>query len=241
MTKYILVLLCFIVIIIYWFLHRYIVRNNLAIEILQSDQDKFFSRLTKYDLIARYTQSIEDYKYSITNAVISPSLLDKIKIIFCIYKIKRMKIESDWVDNDKFHKMPYSIIMVKDGIYENNYPHTRFRNIIINNTHGENIDQLLSILLHEQLHVYQKTYDIDTLNYVNQYYDKVSIDRTLLRSNPDITEQTYKDKNNLIYSCTYNSLLPKGLNDVTYTPINESRYDHPYEKIVYDLVDKIII
>ena len=231
--KYFLTLLS-VLITLYLALNYCFMSKKNSIKVLQSDDDNFLQRLTPIDLIARHIDTVKNYKIAIFNAIYEPLLIDKLTILFCIYKIRNMTGSCDWVDNKKFHMMPWSIIMVKNNIYENNFPHTRFSSIIINNNSMRNIDQLTETLLHEQLHVYQKLYGVD--EYVNKHYKKVTIDKTLCRTNPDTNEYTYMDKNNLIYSCKYNSLNPKSLADAIYTPNNVPKYDHPYEKMVYDLV-----
>jgi hypothetical protein len=214
------------------------VSNNKAIEILQSNGDNFFSKLNKINLKARNVQSIDDYKNNISKAIYEPLLIDKLRILYCIYKINKLRIEADWVNNDKFHNLPWSIIMVKNKLYENNYPHTRYNNIILNEDSCINIDSLLNTLLHERLHVYQKTEIKDIDKYITKHYTIIKVDKSLYRVNPDINDYTYMDKNNNIYSCKYKSQNPTSLNDVIYTPINDAKYDHPYEKMVYDLVKK---
>jgi hypothetical protein len=54
------------------------------------------------------------------------------------------------------------------------------------------------------------------------------------RANPDMDDKLYMDKDNNIYYSQYNK-NPKSIMDVRYFPINESSYEHPFEKMAYEI------
>jgi hypothetical protein len=225
-------------------LYQYFKKSNItfiekfdAISILQSDDDGYMSRLNKINLKARYVKTLEEYKDNLAKSVHTITMREQYIINKAIWSIKCISFESPWLLNDEFHNMPWNIIVVKGKLCDNGYPHTRFNNIIIPLSLITSL-HLSETLFHEQLHVYQKTYPQKIENYVNKHYVPIIVDQTMIRANPDTNTTVYKDHNNNIYCCKFNNNFPTSLSDVTYYPNNESRYEHPYEKVVYDLVEK---
>jgi len=129
-------------------------------------------------------------------------------------------------------------------LYENSYAHTRLDTIIIPKNQIRLTEQFKNTLLHEKLHVYQKLYPndfqiyLDNNNFIKliQYNDQNN--KYKCRANPDTDDWIYI-KDDIIYKSEYKTNI-KSISDVIYTPINDSKYEHPREKAVYDLLDKIL-
>lgn len=219
---------------------------NDGYKVIASNDDKFYDKLNKINLTARNVKTIEDYKKKIKRTCIDVNANKRMVIHNAIKHIKTLDIDASWIDNKKFHDMPWNIIITKDYSYEGGLPHTRS-----NNTHGQVIiipyhlllhdKELINTLFHEQLHVYQKTYTKQLDKYIYKHYDEVTnIDTSLMRANPDTDNKIYQTKAGKTYCCEYNNKNPKSLFDVTFKPINKSKFEHPYEKMVYDLVKQTI-
>ena len=58
------------------------------------------------------------------------------------------------------------------------------------------------------------------------------------RSNPDTDDWIYT-KSNQIYCSEYTTSNPKSIFDVKFSPFNTYKYEHPREKAVYDLLEKL--
>jgi hypothetical protein len=215
-------------------------------EIISSNDDEFYDKLNKINLKARKVKSISLYKKKIKDTCIDVNFNKKITIHKAIEIIKMFEINSPWVNNEQFHNMPWKIIFTKDDKYENGLPHTRSSNkyghiIVLPIDLLRSEIQLIDTLFHEQLHIYQKTFSDEFIEYINKHYTKVNdIDKTMMRANPDINNIIYKNKDGKTLSCIYNSKNPSSLSDVTFTPVNKSKYEHPFEKLVYDLVKQMI-
>ena len=54
------------------------------------------------------------------------------------------------------------------------------------------------------------------------------------RANPDLDNWIYKDANNNIYKSYYND-MPSSIEDIKYYPVNNQRFEHPYEKMAIEI------
>jgi len=214
---------------------------------LINDTDNYLQKLSTYDLQARKVKSISEY---ISLIEVEPfSSFEKIRLIYlcnivdwCLYFSSNT---TNHFDTEKASKIKWNLIKVTPT-YENGYPHTRNDNdmifiVLSTNTLKHNNDNLLRILLHEKVHVYQKLYPQDTQLYISnagftktnlrKYYDKI-------RSNPDLDDYVYS-KDNQLYLTTYKNIPPKSISDTITLPINNTSYEHPLEMMAYELENLI--
>lgn len=208
------------------------------------NETDFFNRFNKYDFIARKIKTINDYKSIIYNSVDDFSS-DEMEIINILTdEINIMDISVNWINNEKLRKIPWKFSLIKSNrLYEYSLPHTRINTIIIPKNQIKLTDDFKNTLLHEKLHVYQKMYPedfqiyLDTNNFKKliRYDDIKNVYRS--RANPDTDEWIYI-KDGEIYRAEYREDM-ENIVDVRYMPMDESRYEHPREKAVYDLMDKI--
>lgn len=227
-------ILVFLLAIWYYNLSKHFLSYSDALSILQSDADGFFNRFTKYDMKARSIKNISEYKNKIKNTIINPSLFDMYKVQKCINEISKLDHENEWLNPKSFHEIPWKIIVVKGSTYELGLPHTRTDCIVIN-THTLKSPMLIEILLHEKLHVYQKIYKNKVQTYINKNY-KPTYHDPLSRANPDTDGKTYQDKMGRVFKATYD-INNIALNNVKFHPIDDHKYEHPLEYMVYELLE----
>jgi hypothetical protein len=147
-------------------------------------------------------------------------------------------------DGSKCAMTQWKIGLIDGNIYESGLPHTRNDLIILpknllNVTFGDN--QLVSTLIHEKIHVYQKLYKSDIELYLqdngfNKYTEKKNIDNS--RANPDMDNYIYMNKNGEIMKSLYNDNA-SSISDVTIYPINSYMYEHPFEWMAYNITNNI--
>ena len=145
-----------------------------------------------------------------------------------------------WIDPQQFNKLPWKIGAIQGNLYEYGLPHTRSDVIIIPRDQIQDTDDFKITLIHEKLHIYQKTLDQDfKLHLEKNGWKKHQPYQTCprCRSNPDTDEYIYT-QNNKIHQAIYTQ-NPQSIMDVTYFPKNFFHYEHPYEKLVLDLLKEI--
>lgn len=209
--------------------------------ILINDSDNYYDKFTDLDLSVRNVKSVQEYKKKIFNSPIT--IDDELKNIInkqcnlIDLTLKKYKIQG--FDGDKASKIGWNIGIVNDKEYEFGLSHTR-KNVIIIPKYLITMQRLFNTLIHEKIHVYQKLYPEDMEIYLkNNNFKKISnINKKYIRANPDITNDIYVNKENKLLICQYNS-NPQNISDVTIYPINEDKYEHPYEYMAYTLEKEI--
>lgn len=216
-------------------------------KIIINDNDNYYNTFNKIDLQVRKVSSIKEYKQKIYDSPVTISNTEKDIIINTINKIDTLfkKYKIIGFDGEKATSIKWNIGIIDGTNYENGYPHTRSNIIIIPKQIIFNND-LLKTLIHEKVHIYQKTFPPDIEQYLsNNKFKKVIIPSNnilranKIRANPDINNNVYIDSNNNILSCKYNQNA-KSIMDVTYYPINKTEYEHPYEFMAYSIEKDIM-
>ena len=203
----------------------YLTREETS-NIIKNDSDNYIKSLSPADLYARDVSNANEYIYKIIDGCLNFTENQIIKLNNC------SKIASDFFDN----KYAWKFALI-DEVYEEGFPHTRMDIIfispkIINYTD----DNLIKILIHESIHIYQRYNKTEINNYLKENNYIVSRRRDtepLIRANPDLDEYIYKDKNGdeMIYK--YKSSMPNGINDII--PNNN---EHPFEKMAYEISEE---
>lgn len=150
----------------------------------------FFRNLTPIDLYARgRASSQEEYAQRYMESEMKFSDDEKDILDKCISRA------SDLLrDFPKLRLAPWNFAKVKASI-ENGYPHTIGNAIVLNErVLRYPINELTKTLIHEKIHVAQRTYPIDFL----QLYESIGFEKTsvasrhiLARANPDIDNFLY--------------------------------------------------
>ena len=255
MIKYISIFI-FIILIFYFtnfLLHKYYFNKNIELmennkniyfihtdelyNILKLDEDNYYKTFYNNDFNTRNIKNIDEYINIIKISVYNLTEDEKEKIKKCITDANNRleKINFNWFNGNKAKELPWIIGCIKGKYYENGLPHTRGNIILLpkEDINKNSIKKLTDTLIHEKVHIYQKTYSDDVEKYINEYNFKILKKRDSndnIRANPDLNNIIYKDNDNNIYKATYIN-NPKSIEDIIYSPINQQSYEHPYEKM----------
>jgi hypothetical protein len=210
-------------------------------DFLINDPDQYYKSFTKQDLSIRKIYSLNEYNFLIKKSCRDFNVYEKNKIINCVSNVETClkKVNEPWFDGIKACNTRWKFGCVSGNLYEGGLPHTRYdviilpENVLLNYSDAE----LSKLILHEKIHVYQKMYpkDIEKYTQYHHFYKKMrrnEVDGA--RANPDLDEWIYNDSNNISYMALYKADSNK-ISDVTFYPNNSHFYEHPYEKMAYDM------
>jgi hypothetical protein len=153
---------------------------------------EFFDRMTELDLIARDSQSAEDYKKRYL-ASITSFTAEQVTILRSLIN----DITVNYIQDTKVLKyIPWKFAKVGASI-EKGWPHTHNDIIVLSDAFftGGGGHTLLKTLIHEQIHVYQRLYPKDTSHFMEYVLDFSRVQRPSSalqelikrsRNNPDI-------------------------------------------------------
>jgi len=192
------------------------------------DKDDYIKNLSIYDLRARKVKTNNEYKEMIIVNCMNFNEKEKEKLIRCCKKA------SNYFRNGKDWKL--ALLSSK---YEEGYPHTREDIIFLSPAILNNNDEMLiKTLIHESIHIYQRYNKREMDEYIiKKGFKKIRRREKggLIRSNPDLDEFIYKDKNGIEMVAYYNSEYPNGIGDVKIMSIN---MEHPYEYMAYEIAEE---
>ena len=210
-------------------------------QIFKRDKDNYFKSFYKNDLYARHINSIQDYLDKIRSSTYNITDKQKTKITKCINNVNETckNIKLGWFDGKKANSIKWKIGGITGKLYENGLPHTRDDIILISDENINNYSdtKLTKTLLHEKVHIYQKIYPDDIQLYISSKNFKKIRERSPsdnIRANPDLDNWIYQDLKGDIYEAIYNN-NPSSIEDITYKPINNQSYEHPYEKMAIEI------
>jgi hypothetical protein len=216
-------------------------KNELLVLLL--NENTYYNTFNSLDLQVRNVSSIEEYIEKIKISPININATDKQTIYNATENIdnKMNNYNTVGLTGKKFNSIKWQIGIINGTEYEGGFPHTR-EDVIIIPKNLINSSNLMSILIHEKIHIYQKKYPEEIKLYLN-YYNFKHVDfrenYQNSRANPDINNLIYMDENDNIMCCLYND-NPKNIMDVTFYPINNDKYEHPLEYMAYTLQDEIM-
>lgn len=206
-------------------------------EFLAKDDDTYIESLSPADLYARKVSSVKEYKEKSVKNVLefdenSKNILDKATILADTYF---NKLNNAYIDTARINKIVWKFALTSN---EENLPHTRSDIIFLSPYVLKNKEKaLVSILIHEKVHIYQKMYIEEFQNMLLQNgYKQVKKRKEypLIRANPDLDEFVYSDKNGKLMLTLYKNNRPKGITDVE---TNNHHHEHPFEEIAYKIGD----
>ena len=215
--------------------------NSETQELLNRDADHYYQSFNKTDLKLRKSKSLAEYLEKISDSASEGGEENKEKIVDCIGRINK-KLQpgmKEGVDMRKFVEMEWRIGFTGNTFYENGLPHTRTNVIILNNQDIEkkSITDLCRLLIHEKVHVYQKTYKKEFSKYVDQHFEIAGEKKKQpedVPANPDTDKFIYKRKNTgEILQGRYRE-KPKHFRDIAFTDDDHTK-EHPNEYVAYAL------
>ena len=255
--------LCFIIIIfsiliaiiVYIVLNKYIynisetMANYMSADELSKylikDDDNYYKNFSDLDLKVRKVNSLEDYYNNIRKSCIDIDESNMKILNYCINKANNKLRDYSCVgfDGNKCADLEWIIGLVKDKKYEEGYPHTRHNVIIIPTYLLNSTSQLINTLIHEKIHVYQKTYPEDIEKYLEangfkKYKLRSDYNNMNIRSNPDMDQWIYKNNKDEIMLTEYMD-NPNSIMDVKTIPINNTKFEHPFEFMAYNITNDI--
>ena len=193
--------------------------------LIKQDADNYIKNLSVYDLRARNVKTNDEYLKIVIDSCMDFNKEQKQKLTICANEAKK------FYDN----KIDWTFAFVANN-YEQGYPHTRGAVIFIsNNTINSNNGELTKTLIHESVHIYQRYNKKEMEEYLsnNHFYISRKRDKnSLVRSNPDLDEYIYKDKDGVEMIANYTNENPKGINDIT---LKNLMFEHPFEKMAYEM------
>ncbi len=222
----------------------YMTKNELY-EYLIKDSDNYFKNFSNVDFKVRKVNNINEYYQNIKSACsdINKTTEKFLNKCITIANEKLSNYSCVGFDGAKCANLEWKIGIVKDKLYEEGFPHTRHNVIILPSSSLNKKESLINTLIHEKIHVYQKTYPKDIEQYLQnngftKYKLRNSFNNINIRSNPDMDEWIYKNKDNEIMIAEYIN-NPKSIMDVNIKPNNSYQYEHPFEYMAYNITSNI--
>uniref|UniRef100_A0A6C0CMP6 Uncharacterized protein n=1 Tax=viral metagenome TaxID=1070528 RepID=A0A6C0CMP6_9ZZZZ len=212
-------------------------------EILNNDTDHYYQTFHKTDFKVRKSKNLKDYLAKISKSGCDGTEENKEKILACIKKIetKLQNSRNDVAEGVHIGKMldlKWIIGFTCDKYYENGLPHTRGDVILLNNKdlQRRNIDETCKLLIHEKVHVYQKTYSEDFSQSIQESFERVDSSKVSksIPANPDTDNYIYKRKDDGKWLKSKYNKNPKHFRDIQF-PDGDHTLEHPYESVAYSL------
>lgn len=183
----------------------------------------YFQRMSKADLLARSISSQQGYIKLYTDSLQSFSAAEKQTLRDLI----RQASEAI-APYKNLSSLDWKLIKIDSNI-EMGWPHTLGDVIILSNKFFQlPPEKQLTTIIHEQIHVYQRRFPIETNHLIESWKFKI-LNRMenipLARNNPDLNSFVY-GKGTTEYVQLYNSATPKDLSDSS--PASQEG-EHPHE------------
>lgn len=219
---------------------------------IMSDPDDYSHNLNGWDLIARHVSTEIDYRRNAASASIDFSEAQKSRLNVAAAKADKFfeSYQSDCAQRNDYIDIsgkdivaiPWVFALTKGNAYEDGMPHTRANIIFLSTEIDETPNNLVRLLVHEKMHLYQRLYPNQTVAYlISQGYIKWKLRQGVprMRSNPDLNPWIYiEPKTEKPMMALYTSDKPKNMSDVL-TVFNDVHYEHPFELMAYTIEKSI--
>jgi len=223
--------------------------------LLLSDPGGYVANLTSADLAARgarssaeYLASVGELAHDFTEAERRATARAILSAQAWLTGAERAGRTLSGVNFAKLAKMPWRVAATAPAAaaaYEANLPHTRSDVVFVAPALIPSGDDTVSqkrfaaTLLHEKIHVYQRTHPQDiaaALDAAGYVRDGPRDRLPLVRANPDLDEWVYRDpeagpNKGKPMVALYASDTPAGISDVTQP--SAAAFEHPYERMAY--------
>ena len=213
-----------------------------TVKFFLDDEDNYVGNLTKYDIISLGCKNHQEYIQKSCEDARDFTDFEKQKLEIACTEADdffRNQLDIPYVDNITLANMPWILAKTKGEVYEEGYPHTRMNVIFItDNVVDSSMKNLVRVLIHEKVHVYERLYP-QLMNKWLKYHGykphKRLKDYKLGRSNPDLDGWVYTDKNGKENVAIFKNENPKGIDDATYAYDRKDGYmaEAPNETLAY--------
>lgn len=210
-------------------------------EFIMTDPDSFSHNLSPWDLIARNASTEAEYR-SAAAASAADFTNDQIaRFQSAAYNADRFLETASFenLDCKQIAKLPWIFGITNGDKYEDGLPHTRRDVIFVSNGITETPDFLTKTLIHEKIHVYERTYPEIMQDYLSSHGFarwKKSLGVPRIRSNPDLDGWIYFNENTQKpMAAYYSSDAPHSITDVI---LMDPAYEHPYELLAYKIAEQ---
>lgn len=199
-------------------------------------QPYFFRFMTPVDLKARGAETKTSYYETYLASLKSFDFYQKAQIIKLTKAADALIIRYGC---KRLHAIPWKFARV-EGI-ERDFPHTFADVIMMSATLLRSTNNFITTLIHEKIHIYQRMYPLQTNVLVQKVwgYKMFGLRNhfSLARNNPDINGIVYGIKGPVLQ--VYNSSTPSSISDSEIVGSSREEYEHPFEKMAYQLSDII--
>ncbi len=213
-------------------------------DLFKEDKDNYFSSFTIHDWEVRNVYDKEQYLNKIKDSIKELTKEQKERLIKLTKKVDEelKKIKLSWFNGLNASNINWKIGYTYGKNYEDGLPHTRNDVVILGeNTLKQTDKNLITTLVHEKVHLYQKFYPDDVEKYKEEKgYRRLRRrdENDRIRANPDIDNYIYIDKNGKELKTVYNEKA-KGLEDTTTYPNEHQSSEHPNEAMAIE-IEKMI-
>ena len=201
------------------------------------NEDGYYETFSEKDLYVRGVKSADEYIVNIRDAPSEWTPREKARLVKACKKadwnFKGIDGVYPWFDAHSASSLPWKIGCIKGRVYEYGLPHTRGDIILLSKEYmGGTDEELVTVMMHEKVHIYQKQYPRDTQTFLEQYgFQRMKRRTEFIHANPDVDEWIYVDAKGRTYEGKYNRERPNSFQDITYFPENKQEYEHPFEKM----------
>lgn len=206
---------------------------------IRADKDRFMNSLTFPDLFARMpgvtSHSIDAYKEAAAVSAAAYSQNTQMRILAAATTIDAISGLAS------LKSIPWVFALTHGTAYENGLPHTRGSVIFLSSESiPDDESALVSLLIHERIHIFQRLYPDETAEWVRTHGYKRRMLRKfylqsqpLLRSNPDLDDWVYEENDGRLMVAAYDSSTPKYIGDIS--DDTGGSHEHPYEAMAYQV------
>lgn len=222
--------------------HVQFMKKEETAQFLKADPDSYVKNLSPLDLHARKVgneqmymrvagESADDFT---REQMIRYTAAAKAADAF----FRKTKIHG--LDMVEIANIPWVLAITSGNKYEDGLPHTRANIIFVSNEIDETPNTLTRTLVHEKMHIYQRLYPEMMTQYLeSKGYKrwKQRMGEPSLRANPDVDPWIYIDPvTKEPMAAYYATDKPVSITDVM---LEDAAFEHPYEKIAYEIAQRI--
>lgn len=207
---------------------------------LLRDEDGYISSMSIPDLYARHVKTHQEYRERSAKVALTFEEEQKVLLEKAAEKVNTFfqNMNSPYIDKERISAILWKFALTENNGYEEGLPHTREDIIFVTPKLLELPEaQLVKTLIHERVHIYQRTYLTMFQEVLKTQGYKVWRERhgyPLIRSNPDLDKYIYQSPSSDIMVTVYRNDTPKHIQD-TMQP-NELK-EHPFEEVAYTIAD----